>query len=378
MTRVVGEVDETVLDHGASVDEIVPPVDIRGMELDDKEVVHRRADVRAGDGADRAGHVVRRDRDVIHVGKIGDDLGFTKSTHLRDIRSNDPGGLIDDQFPETVLAIDVFAGAYRRAGAVGDMALGFDVFGWDGVFQPEEIERFECLGEFDRVVDAVFPMGIHPEHRVGSDGFAALADDLDHPFEFGIADRPIEGFEPLSSRMRIIRDVDRIWVRGIEVEFERGEPGVDDFFRLFRVVGWIRSVASVAVGIDPDFVAEFSAEHVVDRGVKRATDEIPEGDFDPADRGDGGAAGRPFARHAADHHFIEFADVEGAFADQQFAGFVDGFSDTDTPVGFTETGDPFVGFDANEDPREIAIDDGGTHTGDLHVAPFLHQTFMIR
>ena len=38
----VGEVDEAVLDLRAAIDEVIPPLEILGVELDDQDVVHRR------------------------------------------------------------------------------------------------------------------------------------------------------------------------------------------------------------------------------------------------------------------------------------------------------------------------------------------------
>ena len=43
---------------------------------------------------------------------------------------------------------------------------------------------------------------------------------------------------------------------------------------------------------------------------------------------------------------------------------------SDALIGFAETGDPGVCFDLDEDPRKIALDDGGADVGDLHERRF--------
>ena len=137
----------------------------------------------------------------------------------------------------------------------------------------------------------------------------------------------------------------------------------------FCVGGGIGGGAGVAVGIDADLVAEAATEKVVDGRVQGAAHQVPEGDFDTADGGDGGAASGAFAGEAADQHFVDLADVEGVFANDDGGGFVHQLGDADTPVGLTEPGDAFVGFDADQDPWEIAVDDGCADRCDLHELP---------
>lgn len=111
---------------------------------------------------------------------VGDLLGLGEAAHLGDVRGDDPGRLLLDQLAVAVLAVEVLAGADRRSGAVGDMALGLDVLGRHRVLEPEQVERLGRLGELDRAV-GVFPVGVHGDHDLGADGIPDGAHHVDHP-----------------------------------------------------------------------------------------------------------------------------------------------------------------------------------------------------
>lgn len=74
----VGQLDEAVDDRRRPIDQILPLFDIVGVEFDDEEIIDGRADMRAGDRADRARHIVRGDRDVTGIGPVGDLLASIK------------------------------------------------------------------------------------------------------------------------------------------------------------------------------------------------------------------------------------------------------------------------------------------------------------
>src|SRR5215213_4892121 len=67
VSGAVAEKDVAVADRWLSVDEVCPPGDVMGVELDYQEVGNRSADVRRGHSADRAGDVMRCDVDVVGV-----------------------------------------------------------------------------------------------------------------------------------------------------------------------------------------------------------------------------------------------------------------------------------------------------------------------
>ena len=99
----------------------------------------------------------------------------------------------------------------------------------------------------------------------------------------------------------------------------------------------------MAVGVDADAIAEAAAEEVVDRGVQRSADEIPERDLDAADRGDRGPRQGALAGEAADHDLVEIADVVRVLADDRpRRRLVHELGEPRRPVRFTETGNTLV------------------------------------
>src|SRR3954470_17365595 len=115
--------------------------------------------------------------------------------------------------------------------------------------------------------------------------------------------------------------------------------------------------AGVAVGVDLDSIAKATTKKIVNRSVECPSDEIPEGEFDAADGGDGGTREGTLARKAANHHLVEFVDIVRVFADDHGAGTVYQLGNTDAPIGFTESGDAFVRLDSHQDPGEVPCHD---------------------
>src|SRR5918994_835594 len=94
----------------------------------------------------------------------------------------------------------------------------------------------------------------------------------------------------------------------------------------------IQRRSAVTIGVDPDAVAEAPTKEVVDGGVERAPDEIPERDLDAADGGDSGAGQRALAGEATNHQVVELADVVRVLADDDRRGFVHELGDSDPPI----------------------------------------------
>ena len=297
---------------------------------------------------------------------LGHLLGLGEAAHLRDVGGDDASRLLLDQLAIALLAIEVLARADRRPRAVRDMALRLDVLGRDRVLEPKQIKGLERLGQPDRVIDAELPVRVHRHHDLGPHRLADGADHLHHPAHLERADRAVEGLEPAPSRMRVLRDVDRVGIGRVEVELDGGEALGHHLPGLLRIVGGIGRLAGVAVGIDADPVPEPAAEEGRGRRLEGLAQEVPKGDLDAADRGDGGAGLRAFARQAADHHLDEPADIDRILADQKGLGLVHQLGHARTPIGLAEPADAGVGLDPDQHPGKIPLDDRRAYPRNLH------------
>src|SRR5215212_5275066 len=164
--------------------------------------------------------------------------------------------------------------------------------------------------------------------------------------------------------MQVLRDVGGKGVARVEVELDGGKPRSDDLACPLRVGGRFGCGAGVAIGIDPNTIAVAAAEEVVDGGVQRPSDEIPERDLDTTDGGDRSAGQRALAGEAANHQVVKLADIVWVLADDDRRGLVHELSDAYAPIGFSEAGYTFVGLDLDEHPRKVALDHRRAHPRD--------------
>ena len=78
----------------------------------------------------------------------------------------------------------------------------------------------------------------------------------------------------------------------------------------------VQARRDLAVGIDPDPVAELAAQQLVDRHPQRLALQVPERDLDPGERGDQ-RAGEPALKHEpAPQVLEERVDGEGIASDE--------------------------------------------------------------
>src|SRR5256885_105068 len=77
----------------------------------------------------------------------------------------------------------------------------------------------------------------------------ARAASVAHPGHFLRADAAVERLEPPPPRARVVRHIDRVRVRRVEVELDGGETLGDHLAGAFGVVGRVGRVAGVAIGI---------------------------------------------------------------------------------------------------------------------------------
>src|ERR1700692_4061375 len=237
-----------------------PPLDLVGVKFHNKKVVHRGADMCPGYRANWTCHVMRGYGDVVEVRVVGDFLCLRKTSHFRNVWRYDAGGLFLDQFAISVLAIEVLTRADRRTRAVCHVTLRLDVFRWNRIFQPQQIERLQCLRQFYGVVHAELPVGIHRHHNFRTDPLAHGAHHIDHPSHFLRSNGPVEWLEPLPARARIVGDIDRVGVARVQVELDGREPVSYHLAGALRIIRRIGGMAGMAIGIDADLVAEATAK----------------------------------------------------------------------------------------------------------------------
>jgi hypothetical protein len=110
--------DVAPADDVAFLDPVAPEVQcIDPVKLLGEEVWDGGADVGGGHHANGRGHRVRRHGHVIAAGHIGDLAGPEQAAALLQIRRDDVGGAIFEDFAEAPAQVEVLAAAYGRAGA---------------------------------------------------------------------------------------------------------------------------------------------------------------------------------------------------------------------------------------------------------------------
>src|SRR5262249_9370478 len=87
----------------------------------------------------------------------------------------------------------------------------------------------------------------------------------------------------------------------VEVDLQRGEAAVEDVVDDALDLVEVHAGLDLAIGIDPDLVAELAAEELVDRHLQRLALEVPERDLDAAQRRDQRAGEAAFEDEAAAH-----------------------------------------------------------------------------
>ena len=185
------------------------------MPLEREEVRDRGRDVHGGDRADRAGDAVRRDRDVVRVGEVGDPARLEQSAGLLQVRRGDLDRAGLERLAEAVPQVAVLAGRDRRRRRRRDPAQRGDVLGRDRVLQPQQPERLELVREPLRVGDLVAPVAVERDVDLVADGVDHRGGEVDHLADLGPGQR---------ARRRVLH----VRRRDVEVELQRAEAELGD------------------------------------------------------------------------------------------------------------------------------------------------------
>jgi hypothetical protein len=200
----------------------------------------------------------------------------------------------------------------------------------------------------------------------GSSACASLIASL-----FLRADDAVVGLDPLATRIGVVGDVERVGIGVVEVELDGGEAIGDDFLGAAGIFLRLVRIALVAIGIDADFLAKAAAEEGGDRQFVGAAHQVPERYLDAGHGGDGRAALRTFAgKHAVDDEH-QLGDVGRVLADDVGRSAMYQFGNTGAPIRLTKAGNTLVGFNSDQHPGKVAVDDGGAHARDFHSGSFL-------
>ena len=177
----------------------------------------------------------------------------------------------------------------------------------------------------------------------------------------------------------------------IDVVRERVPQPAHGAHRLLRAAALQRGVALLdqlqgrvrlrGVGVDAHPLAAHPPQQIDDRHAELLAQNVPEGDLDPGHRPGADDAGHAVAHHPQQHLLPQQLDAPRVLPDEHGLEVLDRRLDHPRPAaGLTDSGDPFVGLDFDEEPVAPAsapapgrrrVHQKGLDVRDLHRGPSL-------
>ena len=105
--------------------------------------------------------------------------------------------------------VEIFPRTDGSARRCADLRHSLDILGWRRIFQPEQREWFEGLGQANGIGDVVGPVAVQRQFDIGAEHFPDRPHDVDHPPDRSVGQRAIIGVEL------------EFWGERVEIEFDR-------------------------------------------------------------------------------------------------------------------------------------------------------------